>query len=193
MEILLDYIHIVQKTLDIINYDTGNINHYLHFGFSGIGTGNFNWFYGQSASNPLMSLTYGGNLGLGSTNPNSKLYVVGSSYITGVTTIDNNLSVNGNINCSGYLNGNISNINAIGVSTFNNVIINSSLNASTVTSTFGFVGIGTDTVTDRLTVRDGDISVGINTSNGLVLTSANGTKYKLFVSDAGVLSTVLVP
>ena len=187
------YPYSTTKTLDIINYDTGNINHYLHFGFSGIGTGNFNWFYGQSASNPLMSLTYGGNLGLGSTNPNSKLYVVGSSYITGVTTINNNLSVNGNINCSGNLNGNISNINATGVSTFSNVIINSSLNASTVTSTFGFVGIGTDTATDRLTVRDGDISVGINTSNGLILTSANGTTYRLFVSNAGVLSTVLVP
>ena len=187
------YPYSTQKTLDIINYDTGNINQYLHYGFAGIGTGNFNWLYGQSATSPLMSLTYGGNLGLGITNPTSKLYVVGSSYISGVTTIDNNLSVNGNINCSGNLNGNISNINATGVSTFSNVIINSSLNASTVTSTFGFVGIGTDNPTDRLTVHDGDISVGINTSNGLVLTSADGTKYRLFVSNAGVLSTVLVP
>jgi hypothetical protein len=58
---------------------------------------------------------------------------------------------------------------------------------------YGNVGIGTTNPTDKLTVRGGDISVGINTSNGLVLTSANGTKYKLFVSNAGVLSTVLVP
>ena len=57
----------------------------------------------------------------------------------------------------------------------------------------GNVGIGTTNPTSSLTVRDGDISVGINTSNGLVLTSANGTKYRLFVSNAGVLSTVLVP
>ena len=57
---------------------------------------------------------------------------------------------------------------------------------------YGNVGIGTTNPTDKLTVRGGDISVGINTSNGLVLTSANGTKYKLFVSNAGVLSTVLV-
>jgi hypothetical protein len=58
---------------------------------------------------------------------------------------------------------------------------------------YGNVGIGTTNPTDKLTVRGGDISVGINTSNGLVLTSANGTKYRLFVSNAGVLTTVLVP
>jgi hypothetical protein len=295
------YPYSTEKTLDIINYDTGNINQYLHFGFSGVGTGNFNWFYGQSASNPLMSLTYEGNLGLGITNPTSKLYVVGSSYITGITTVNNNLNVNGNINCSGNLNGNISNINATGVSTFSTVIINGLLDASIATSTFGSVGIetsepigllqvgsgdefgtvivatastigvsttiivgidtsgitlgltileddsiiasgttvvsigtnqvgigtttlndsegndislsfgnivndrvfviddnksvgiGTTNPTDKLTVRGGDISVGINTSQGLILTSADGTKYRLFVSSAGVLSTVLVP
>jgi hypothetical protein len=57
----------------------------------------------------------------------------------------------------------------------------------------GNLGVGVINPADKLTVRGGDISVGINTSNGLVLTSDNGTKYRLFVSNAGVLSTVLVP
>ena len=55
------------------------------------------------------------------------------------------------------------------------------------------VGIGTINPTSKLTVRGGDVSVGINTSNGLVLTSPNGTQYRLIVDDAGALSTVLVP
>jgi hypothetical protein len=42
-------------------------------------------------------------------------------------------------------------------------------------------------------VIGGDVSVGINTSTGLILTAANGTKYRLFVSNTGVLSTVVVP
>jgi hypothetical protein len=65
------------KTLDIVNYDTGNVNQYLHYGSSGVGTGNFNWLYGQNANNPLMSLTYQGNLGIGITNPTNKLQVSG--------------------------------------------------------------------------------------------------------------------
>jgi len=187
------YPYSTEKTLDIINYDTGNINQYLHYGFAGIGTGNFNWLYGQSATSPLMSLTYQGNLGIGITDPTSRLYVAGSSFITGITTINNNLNVNGNIQFSGNLLGQVNDVNSTGVSTFNNVIINTSLDVLQGTATFGTVGIGTTNPTDKLTVRDGDISVGINTSNGLVLTSANGTKYRLFVSNAGVLSTVLVP
>lgn len=55
------------------------------------------------------------------------------------------------------------------------------------------VGIGTTNPTDKLTVRGGDLSVGINTSHGVILTSPNGFKYRLVVDDSGNLSTVLVP
>ncbi len=71
-----------QRTLDIINYDTGSLNHYLHYGSSGIGTGNFNWLYGPDASSPLMTLTYGGNLGVGITNPTSRLQVSGNVTVS---------------------------------------------------------------------------------------------------------------
>ena len=58
--------------------------------------------------------------------------------------------------------------------------------------TQGNLGIGTNNPTSKLHVI-GDVRVGINTSQGIILTSANGTKYRLIVSDAGVLSTILVP
>ncbi len=58
--------------------------------------------------------------------------------------------------------------------------------------TLSSVGIGTTNATDKLTVVNGDISVGISTSQGLILTSPNGTRYRLIVSDTGILSTVAV-
>ena len=55
----------------------------------------------------------------------------------------------------------------------------------------GNVGIGTTIPTSRLHII-GDTRVGINTSQGVILTSENGTRYRLIVSDAGVLSTISV-
>jgi hypothetical protein len=83
-----------QRTLDIINYDTGSLNHYLHYGSSGIGTGNFNWLYAPAPTNPLMTLTYGGNLGIGITNPTSKLQVSG-------TVSASSLNVSGDLSATG--------------------------------------------------------------------------------------------
>jgi hypothetical protein len=119
------YPYSTRNSLDIINYNAENVNYYLDYGSAGVGTGNFNWIYGQSPSSPLMSLTYGGNLGLGITNPPSKLYVVGTSYITGITTIDNYLRVNndlyvtGNVTFNGSITGNlgITTLSRLGIST----------------------------------------------------------------------------
>jgi len=77
--------------LDIVNYDTGNLNMYLHAGDPGIGnTGRFDWIYGQTNAE-LMSLTYEGRLGIGIIDPTTDLHVVGSSTIT------QNLHVNGTV------------------------------------------------------------------------------------------------
>jgi hypothetical protein len=56
----------------------------------------------------------------------------------------------------------------------------------------GSVGIGTTNPTSKLTVSGGDISVGVSTSHGVILTSPNGTQYRLIVNDSGNLSTVTV-
>jgi hypothetical protein len=85
-----------QTSFDISNYSTGNLNYYLHLGSSGLGTGSFNWIYGQSLSR-LMTLTYGGNLGIGLTNPSRNLHVVGTSTITGDSYFGGNVYLSGGI------------------------------------------------------------------------------------------------
>ena len=293
------------KSLDIVNYDTGNLNYYLHYGidyeFSGVGTGNYNWFYSQNRNTPLMSLTYTGNLGLGITNPTNKLQVSGnisasSLSLTGNINSTVNINSTGSITAigagsstsvrslyvyegkSGLLNsdgtqifppGGDDNLNITsGISTFYEIdvlnqgsfveIITSNIGSETgtvdtflgigidtideddlvdtnllvagnsrfigtmtvfspITATtsvgigttniededttlyvvgnsefYGDVGIGTTNPTSKLTVRGGDISVGTNNSHGVILTSPNGTQYRLVVSDAGIVSTVAV-
>jgi len=54
------------------------------------------------------------------------------------------------------------------------------------------VGVGSTIPTAKLNVV-GDTRVGFDTSSGVILTSANGTKYRLLVSNAGAISTVVVP
>lgn len=58
-------------------------------------------------------------------------------------------------------------------------------------STSSSVGIGTTNPTSKLTVG-GDVKVGFNTSQGVILTSPNGTQYRLVVDNSGALSTVAV-
>lgn len=156
------------KTLDIINNDTGNLNYYLHAGAAGVGTGRFDWLYGQTNAE-LMSLTYGGNLGLGKTNPDNTLHVVGTSTVTGNAFFGNDVTIIGTLSAAslsipsvtGQLVGNV--YASSGVSTFNNlttanirVSLGSSISLGGIQNPiadidarnkiglFGAIGIGTD-------------------------------------------------
>ena len=89
------------RSLDIVNYDLGHVNSYLHAGSgTGINTGGFHWFH---KADPLLSLTYEGNLGLGVTTPSTKLSVIGVSTFTGDTFINGDLSVVGGLSLTGAL------------------------------------------------------------------------------------------
>lgn len=114
------------------------------------------------------------NVGIGTTLPTIRLQVEGNTYISGVSTFAGITTVTGSTLFSKQLN-------VSGVSTFNS-------NISVPTAS---VGIGTTNPLSKIHVVGGDIRVGINTSNGLILTSPNGTKYRLIVDNSGNLSTVL--
>lgn len=162
---------------DIINRAPGNMNFILHNGPAGFGTGLFNWRYGQS-SQDLMSLTYDGKLGIGLTNPDAHLHVVGTTTVTGNAYFNSNVFVSGTLNVDSAAFG--SNLNEVNINTtsgistlynldiLNNVFttglgINTSslyndvsLDARSSQALFSSVGIGT-------TVRYDPVTSGTNT------------------------------
>ena len=138
-------------SLDVINYDVGNINHYLHYGPAGVGTGNFNWIYAPDSTNTLMTLTYQGNLGIGVINPTNKLEVLGNSSFSNNVLVGENISIDGdlilggdlvistgslNANIIGDLTGNV--YSTSGISTFFDIDV-----IRDIFSFRSFIGIGT--------------------------------------------------
>ena len=72
-------------------------------GTAGVGTGNFHWHF---QSNQLMSLTYDGHLGLGITDPSTRLQVSGITSttnltVTGTASFGQELSIDSNVTCIG--------------------------------------------------------------------------------------------
>jgi hypothetical protein len=120
----LTYQDSTETSVDIINYSTGNYNSYLHLGSVGVDTGSFNWIYGQSLAR-LMTLTYGGRLGLGVTNPLNTLHVVGTSTVTGDSYFGGNVFLSGSISPSS-------------ISVTNNAIFNGRVGISTNNPLYSF-------------------------------------------------------
>ena len=189
------------NNFELLNYAQGNFNFYLHSGNNtGIQTGRFGWVYGQTF-NELMSLTYGGNLGIGKTNPENTLHVVGTSTVTGNAWIGGDLTISGTLNVSTLqLPPTLNNTNIYtlsGVSTFNDITVQNmaqfssigigttrpitNIDARTTTALFGQVGLGSTAPRVTLDVNGQALisSVGIGTTT----TNGNG----LVVSDNAVI------
>ena len=177
-----------QRTFDLINGDSGDFNYYLHSGqpVAGVQTGSFSWIYGQNNS-ILMQLTYGGRLGVGKTNPDHNLHVVGTSTVTGNANFGGNVVINGDATINGTLvssgaitlpslinNTNI--YNGSGISTFYNLYV------SNIFAGIGSVGIGT---TNPLTDFDAKDQFGLFKSIGI------GTNVKASPNDINVTGSVL--
>ena len=151
-------------SLNIINYNAGSVNSFIHAGGgTGIQTGRFSWIYGQTNAE-LLSLTYEGKVGVGKTNPDYNLEVVGTSTITSDLGVGGNLAVDGNVTLTGSIDlpavvdGTNLN-NSVGVSTFNSVSIGgtvgieTSVFGQTSTALFNKIGIQTDTFEPLIGLR----------------------------------------
>jgi len=175
------------NSLDIINYGIGNVNFYLEAGTLGGSTGDFFW-HRRGNFGRLMTLTHGGSLGIGVTQPTNNLHVVGTSTVTSNAFFGNDVTVKGDLNVIGgltfgsfsvsSLSANVTgdltgNVNAAsGLSTFTKVKITSSL------------GIGTDAPTTGLALNSetSKVFVDINGNIG-IKTTAN------FFSGVNILNT----
>jgi hypothetical protein len=175
------------KSLDIINTDSGDLTNYIHFGSqTGINTGSFKW--NHRTNNNIMTLTYDGKLGINKETPLHALDVVGTTRLTGDATVAGNLNVTGGITGSLNIDTITTNLNTTsGISTFNNVNISRFCGVSTVAigtefdnvvtgtdidaqfgnTLLGNVGIGTTVVTQKLNVSGGAWfnGVGLGTIN----------------------------
>ena len=163
------------KSLDIINTDSGDLTNYIHFGSqTGINTGSFKW--NHRTNNNIMTLTYDGKLGINKETPLHALDVVGTTRLTGDATVAGNLNVTGGITGSLNIDTITTNLNTTsGVSTFNsvkisrfcgvstvaigtefdNVVTGTAIDAQTGNTLLGNVGLGTTGVSQRLNVAGG--------------------------------------
>ena len=151
-------------SLNFVNYNPGSVNTFIHAGSStGIQTGRFSWIYGQSNAE-LLSLTHEGKVGVGKTNPDFNLEVVGTSTVTSNLGVGGNVDVAGDINLTGsitlpaIIDGSNININS-GISTFNNVAFGGTTGhdgtvfAETATGFYNAIGVQTMTVPDTFNMR----------------------------------------
>lgn len=163
------------SSLDVINYGLGNLNNYLHLGsIAGINTGSFNWIYGKSANSPLMTLTYGGRLGLGITTPTNTLHVVGTSTVTGSSYVNGSLTVDGNLTVGGVIVS-ITGIDLGGTNLIGNVTgnVTGNVNATSGISTFNQLQVsGFSTISNSLRVS-GNVAIGtvVSSQHSLILNS----------------------
>lgn len=113
----------------------------------------------------------------GDVTNSGNLSISGISTFAGITTVTGTTLFSKQLSVSGITS--TANLN---VGTAGTVI--------TATSA-GLVGINSTSPSKTLDVV-GDVKVGINTSQGIILTSQNGTQYRLIVANDGTLSTVVV-
>jgi hypothetical protein len=197
-----------QNNFDLLNYAPGNFGFYLHSGngIIGVDTGRFDWIYGQT-SIELMSLTYNGRLGIGKTNPDNTLHVVGTSTVTGNAWFGGDVTVAGTLNVGSIqLPSIITNSNIFtlsGVSTFNDITVQNiaefssigigttnpiaNIDAQTSTALFSQLGLGT--ISPRVTLDVNGQALISSVGIGTTTTNGNGL---VISDDAVILSNSLI-
>ena len=175
-----------RRSVDLLNYDSGNVNFYLDAGSIGLNTGDFHWH--KATGGPLMTLAYDGKLGIGITLPQQALHVSGASTITGNSFFGSNLNVKTNLTVGG-------NVIVDGTTTFNGNITGDLLTGN-VYSTSGVSTFAKLRVTGSNSNFNG---VGIGTTNAdgyplSILGGSGASDTKFFVTtdgNIGIKTTVI--
>ena len=110
-----------------------------NFSIGSAGAGFVNFFTGGTlATNEVMRISVGANVGIGNTNPNAKLQVTGTANISGNVALGSNFSVVNTISIGtiGSANGFISNntVISIGNNTINTNITTGSITTNSITT-----------------------------------------------------------
>ena len=166
--------------LDVVNYDVGNLNFYLHSGPNAPTTGAFRWLYGQTDRtladlSPLGKLSLKGNQILNELT----LEVLGDGLLSGKTIVGGGISVTGNSSINGDLlvEGDLTLTGSIGVTTDNLTLPRTT-----------FIG-------DVLVTDGGASAVAITTSGDLSVNGdlilANGTQPVVTMSGSGNIDGVV--
>ena len=176
-----------QESLDIINYGKGNFNYYLEAGTVGLNTGGFHW-HRRSSFSTLMSLTFGGDLGIGVTVPTNKLHVVGTSTVTGAAFFGTNVSVANNLVVANTVTAGNLTVPTITTNLVGNVLANSGLST--------FVGLKVNGAAEFN--QDPDIGgVGIGTTaSGHAFAVGTSPVGRLVISgggEIGIKTTSILP
>jgi len=165
-------------------------------GTSSLGGSTGNFAISKNGMDAQFVINNSGNVGIGTTSPANNLHLLTTINGGGATLETSMANVYLSLNNTGT-NGNYwrlastSGTSSLGGSTGNFAISKNGINAHFVINNSGFVGIGTVSPDAKLEVADGDILVS-NYNNGLILTSPNGTKYKVSVDNSGTLTTEII-
>jgi len=175
-----------RRSVDLLNYDSGNVNFYLDAGSIGANVGDFHWH--KATGGPLMTFTNGGKLGIGITIPQQALHVSGASTITGNSFFGSNLNVKSNLTVGG-------NVIVDGTTTFNGSITGDLLTGN-VYSTSGVSTFAKLRVTGSNSNFNG-VGIGTTNSDGYPLSILGGSgasTTKFFVTtdgNIGIKTTVI--
>ena len=155
------------NSFDLINQHNGNFNYYLDGAGSGAGVeGDFHWHKG-AANHPLMTLRNSGNLGIGLTQPTTKLQVQGTVSVSGITTFSSLVTASGGL--SGDVTGNLTG-NTIG-------FLIGNVSTATGVSTFRTVSTSSTSI-----LADG-VGVGVQTNTGFAVNSDASARF--FIDNSG--------
>ena len=121
----------------------------------------------------------------GVTTVTSQSFFAKQLTLSGVSTFFGNIDADGDLDVDGHAE--LDQLNVTGISTFAGITTVTSQSFFTkqmsVSGVSTFVGV---------TTFSADVSVGVDTSVGVILTSPNGTAYRLVVANDGTLSTAAV-